>query len=150
MFIVVGRILALVTLLVLLVRAATNGDPMSRGIVFGLACVATLVICPVARACYYLLFLPAIPFVAGRLLELGKPRTSLFFAWFPVALVWLHYLFLPNVGRLGLLGLGATAWFLAGCILLERRHITQPEVSLTSQPASPSREPERESLLAAV
>jgi hypothetical protein len=35
-----------------------------------------------------------------------------------VALIWSHYLALRQVGSLGVLGLGTTAWFLAASILL--------------------------------
>jgi hypothetical protein len=131
------------------VRARFKNELVGRGTVLGLACVATLVICPVARACYYVLFLPAIPFVSGRLLELGKPRYASFFAWLPVALVWLHYLLLPTSGRIGLLGLGATAWFLATCVLLQRRPRLQPEIAEGSLDVHQTREPEREPLLLA-
>jgi Glycosyltransferase family 87 len=147
--IVVGRILALASLLLFVVRARFKNELVGRGAVLGLACVATLVICPVARACYYVLFLPAIPFVAGRLLELGKPRYAAFFAWLPVALVWLHYLLLPTSGRIGLLGLGATAWFLATCVVLQRQPRLQPKIAQGSLDVHQTRGPERERLLVA-
>jgi hypothetical protein len=146
--IVLGRILALVSLLLFVVRASFENKSFGRGTVFGLACIATLVICPVARACYYVLFLPAIPFIAGSLMETGKRRSAQFFACLPVALVWLHYLVLSTSGRIGLLGLGATAWFLAACVLLERRPSPRMVPSPSPQPTS-RRESERETLLAA-
>jgi hypothetical protein len=147
--IVAARILALATLLLFVLRAGSKNDFMGRGTVFGLACVATLVICPVARACYFVLFLPAIPFVCGNLCQLNKPRWAQFFAWLPVVLVWSHYLFLTSTGRIGLLGLGATAWFLASCILLERRAPRRPEPGTDFESASESHPPEQEPALAA-
>jgi hypothetical protein len=148
--IVVGRILALAILFLFVIRAASKNDLTGRGAVFGLACVATLVVCPVARACYYVLFLPAIPFVAGRLLQLNKPRRAEFFAWLPVALVWLHYLLLPTSGRIGLLGLGGTAWFLASCVLLDRRPDRRSQPPTDEELTSRGRTAEREALVAAI
>jgi hypothetical protein len=121
---------------------------MGPGAVFALACVATLVVCPVARGCYYLLFLPAIPFVSGRLLQLGMPRRAQLFAWLPVAFIWFHYLLLPTSGRIGLLGLGATAWFLASCLLLDRRSGRRLDASPLRRESIRTRNPEPEALLA--
>jgi hypothetical protein len=118
--IVVARVLALVALLLFVIRASFETKLIGRGTVFGLACVATLVVCPVARACYFVMFLPAIPFVCTRLLELNLRRSAEVFAWVPIGLVWLHYLLLPTSGRVGLMGLGAAAWFLASCVVLQR------------------------------
>jgi hypothetical protein len=150
MLIVAGRILALAILLWFVLRAGFANDPIGRGTVFGLACVATLVVCPVARGCYYVLFLPAIPFVCQRLVELSRLRASEFVAWIPVALVWLHYCLLPNSGRIGLLGLGATAWFLAACVLLQRRHATRPEPIPVRPATLVSQDSPREELVAAI
>jgi hypothetical protein len=150
MLIVAGRILALAILLWFVLRAGFANDPVGRGTVFGLACVATLVVCPVARGCYYVLFLPAIPFVCQRLVELSRPRASELVAWIPVALVWLHYCLLPNSGRIGLLGLGATAWFLATCVLLQRRPATRPEPIPVRPATIVSQESPREELVAAI
>jgi hypothetical protein len=147
--IVVARILALAGLVLFVLRGGFRRELVGRGTVFGLACVATLIVCPVARACYYVLFLPAIPFVCGQLFELGRRRNAEVFAWLPVVLVWLHYLLLPTSGRVGLLGLGATAWFLATCVLLQRRVPPQPELPQASLEACPSREPARETVLVA-
>jgi Glycosyltransferase family 87 len=150
MLIVAGRILALAILLWFVLRAGFANDPVGRGTVFGLACVATLVVCPVARGCYYVLFLPAIPFVCQRLVELSRPRASEFVAWIPVVLVWLHYLLLPNGGRIGLLGLGTTAWFLATCVLLQRRPAARTEPIPVRPATLVSQESPREELVAAI
>jgi Glycosyltransferase family 87 len=148
LLIVVARVLALATLLLYVIRSAARADAMGPGAVFALACVATLVICPVARGCYYLLFLPTIPFVSGRLLQLGMPRRAQLFAWLPVALIWLHYLLLPSSGRIGLLGLGTTAWYLASCLLLDRRSGSRLDASPVRRESIRTRNPEPEALLA--
>jgi Glycosyltransferase family 87 len=150
MLIVAGRILALAILLGFVLRAGFANDPVGRGTVFGLACVATLVVCPVARGCYYVLFLPAIPFVCQRLVELSRLRSSEFVAWIPVVLVWLHYCLLPNSGRIGLLGLGTTVWFLATCVLLQRRPAVQTEPIPVRPATLVSQESPREELVAAI
>jgi len=123
---------------------------MSRGAVFGLACVATLVVCPVARACYYLLFLPAGALISLRFLQLGRPRSAQFVAWLPFALVWLHYLLLPAGGRIGLLGLGTTAWFLATSMLLDRRVTERSGLWFRRRPAYLTPKTEPEALVAAM
>jgi hypothetical protein len=147
--IVVARILALAILFLFVVRAGSKDDALGRGTIFSLACVATLVVCPVARACYYVLFLPAIPYVVGRLVLLGQPRRAAFFALLPVALVWSHYVILSATGRTGLLGLGATVWFLGSCVLLERRADTRTEPQSNLPAPSENRTEERETLIAA-
>jgi hypothetical protein len=149
MLIVLVRVLALAALGLFVVRAASRNELAGKGAVFGLACVATLVVCPVARACYYVLFLPAIPYISGRLFLLGQPRKAAVFAWLPVALVWLHYLFLPTSGRIGLLGLGATAWFLGSCISLERRPSARVDSQVDVPAPSATLTEERETLVAA-
>ena len=149
LLIVVGRVLAFLTLLLFVIRGGRKDDLLARGTVFGLACVATLVVCPVARACYFVLFLPAIPFVCGTFLQWGQFRRADLLAWLPVVFVWGHYLSLPHGGRIGLLGLGATAWFFASCVLLERRRCTK-EVSAADPDSTPESQPEeREAILAA-
>jgi hypothetical protein len=149
-FIVLARILALAALGLFAFRAALKDDPMSRGAVFGLACVATLVVCPVARACYYLLFLPAGALISIRFLQLGKPRSAQFVAWLPFALVCLHYLLLPAGGRIGLLGLGTTAWFLATSMSLDRRVTERSRLWFRRRPAYLTSEAEPEALVAAM
>jgi hypothetical protein len=118
--IVIGRIASLALLLLFVFRAARFGQPFGPAATFGLACVATLVVCPVARGCYFALFLPAVVFSSMWLLQLGRPRAALLLAALPAILVWLYYLLLPTSGRIGLLGLGTSAWFFVACVLLDR------------------------------
>jgi Glycosyltransferase family 87 len=149
--IVISRVLALAMLLLFVARAGSGNETMGRSAVFGLACVATLVVCPVARACYYVLFLPAIPFVCGWLLQSNKPRWAKLLAWLPVPLVWSQYIFLPTSGRMGLLGLGTTAWFLASCILLEGLTAAKDRNVVTNVVPAPERTAQnREPVAAAI
>jgi Glycosyltransferase family 87 len=118
--IVLARIAGLALLLLFVVRAATRDQPLAQATAFGLACVATLVVCPVARGCYFALFLPAVVFVSMWLLRLGRPRTAVVLSVVPVAAIWLHYVAVAFTGRVGLLGLCTAAWFLCTCAILDR------------------------------
>jgi hypothetical protein len=118
--IVTARVVGLVMLLLFVIRLARFDQPIGRAVTFGMACVATLVICPVARGCYFALLLPAVVFTSMWLVHLERPRMALFMALVPAACVWLHYLFLPESGRIGLLGLGTAAWFFGACAMLDK------------------------------
>ena len=69
---------------------------------------------------YFALFVPAIVFVSIWLVRLEHPRLALVVAFVAAAQVWLHYLLLPESGRVGLLGLGTAAWFFGTCAILDR------------------------------
>jgi len=142
--IVAGRVIALATLLLFVLRAARSGDPIGRAATFGLACVATLVVCPVARGCYFALFLPAVVFSTTWLAQLGRADLVRAFAFLPAALVWTYYLASPLSGRLGLLGIGTTAWFFTACVLLDRSLARSRTLSVdrVRAPTAASNEPE--------
>jgi hypothetical protein len=118
--IVIGRVVGLALLLLFVIRSARFDQPLGRAVIFGLACVATLVVCPVARGCYFALFLPAVVFTSMWLVQLGRPQMAVFLAIVPALSVWLHYLFLPDSGRIGLLGLATAAWFFGSCAILDK------------------------------
>ncbi len=118
--IVLARVAGLALLLLFVIRSARFDQPLGRAVIFGLACVATLVVCPVARGCYFALFLPAVVFTSMWLVRQGRPRTALFLAVVPAVSVWLHYLALPGSGRIGVLGLGTAAWFFCTCATLDK------------------------------
>lgn len=118
--IVLARIAGFAMLLLFVIQVARRDAPLAQGVVFGLACVATLVVCPVARGCYFAMFLPALVFVAMRLLRRGRPRTALFLSVVPVVAIWLHYVAVTFSGRIGVLGLCTTAWFFCACVILDR------------------------------
>jgi hypothetical protein len=113
------RLLALGCLLLVTLRASKSGDRLAGGAVFGLACAATLVICPVARGHYFVMVVPALLFNSMWLNRLGHCRTARILAVTPALLIWLHYVLLPWTGRVGLLGLGTTAWYFANCAVLD-------------------------------
>jgi hypothetical protein len=104
-------------------RLGRADDVLGRVAGFGLACLATLIISPVARAHYYVLVFPAVIFVSLWLVRHGRPRAALCSAIVPAALVIAHYAAIHIVGRVGLLGLGATVWFFWATItlVLERK-----------------------------
>jgi hypothetical protein len=109
------RCLSLLALLGVAVRSGRSGDPLLWGAAFGLACVATFIVSPVARGHYFVLFLPAVLFVPLWLLQSGQPREAIRAALVPALLVVLHYTLLKYAGRIGVLGLGTTLWYFAEC-----------------------------------
>ena len=109
------RCLALVALLGVCIRAGHSNDMLMWGAALGLACVATLVVSPVARGHYFVLFLPAALFVPLWLLQCGKPRAAFRAAVVPAVLVAVHYVLLKYAGRIGVLGIGTTLWYFAEC-----------------------------------
>jgi hypothetical protein len=99
------------------VQLGRLGDPLSLATGFALACVAMLMISPVARGHYFMLVVPAILFLTVWLDQRGLRRTAVAMAVVPAALSVLHYVLLPWAGRIGLLGLGTTCWLLAAFVL---------------------------------
>ena len=79
---------------------------------FGLACVATLVISPLAWGHYFMLLLPAVVLVSAHFANGGRTRLAKVSAAVPAVLCVIHYVAMPWVGRVGLLGLGTAAWLL--------------------------------------
>jgi hypothetical protein len=78
---------------------------------YGLAMVATFVVSPVARGHYFVLWMPAVVWVPLWLARHQQPQLARWVAIVPAVLVTLHYVLLDFTGRIGLLGLGCTAWF---------------------------------------
>ena len=73
---------------------------------------------------------------AGLAAASGRPRAAHILAWTPVALVVVHYALMRIVGRVGLLGIGITVWYVA-CVVEMLR--TTARVSCTvSKPAAAS------------
>jgi hypothetical protein len=101
----------LLLLAVLALGMGLNGAPAARVAGFALACIATLIVAPIARAHYYTLMYPAVLFPALWLASLGRLQLAKVIACVPIVLVWGHYLALNQLGRIGWLGLGTTAWF---------------------------------------
>ena len=115
------RFALLLALGLAVVRLACGADlPLSLAASFGLACVAMLVLSPVARGHYFMLWVPAVLFVPWWLDQQGLPRAATAMAVVPAALTILHYIVMPVAGRIGLLGIGSTGWLLAAFLLIDR------------------------------
>ncbi len=114
------RVLGGCLLLAVGYRLGREGDKLSLAATFGLACAATLVIFPIARGHYYVLFLPAVTFVSLWLLRAERPRWAIAAATLPAVLVIAHYSAVYIAGRVGLLGLGTTAWYFTLSVALLR------------------------------
>jgi hypothetical protein len=104
-----------VSLLALCVTIGRRRDPEDQVAAFGLSCWATLLISPLAWGHYYMIELPALLGVPPWLARRGRSVTAGVIAIIPALLSWAHYLRLRDLGPMGLLGLGSTAWFLAAC-----------------------------------
>jgi hypothetical protein len=65
-----------------------------------------------------MLLLPAALFVPLWFVRAGQTRRAQWIAWIPVALTISHYLVVTWVGRVGLLGLGTTAWLVGTTIAM--------------------------------
>jgi len=123
-------------LLVLVIVAARRQDRLLEAAVFGLACVATLIVSPIARGHYYVLLLPASLFLPWWLDCAGRHRLARWMAWIPAALTIAHYTAMDFTGRVGLLGLGITAWYIAATslIIAFSRQATENERSTEAEP----------------
>lgn len=111
----VVRCLALVMLLCVAVRAGLSANPLLGAVALGLSSVATLVVSPVARGHYFVLFLPAAVFVPLWFLHRSQRSRAFRAAVIPALLVVAHYALLKHTGRIGLLGIGTTVWYFAAC-----------------------------------
>ncbi len=105
-------------LVVVAFRAGQSGENLRQAAGFGLACVSTLILAPVARGHYFVLFLPATIFVCLWLARHERIRSAVALAAISCLLVIAHYVALNIAGRVGLLGIGTTLWFIAASILV--------------------------------
>jgi hypothetical protein len=120
------RGVAAVLLLAAALALGKHGDGLSLGFVLGLGCVATLVVSPVARGHYFLLYLPAVLFGGAWVIKRQSARIALAVTVTPLVLCVLHYTALDYAGRIGLLGIGTTLWLFATCgiVLADSRRAT--------------------------
>jgi hypothetical protein len=100
------------------IRLGLRGDALSIATAFGLGCAALLVVSPVSRGHYFMLLVPAILCLPLWLDRENRTLAAILFAVVPIALVDLHYIFLAQAGRVGLLGLGTTVWLVVALILV--------------------------------
>jgi len=110
--------IVLTLLMVVALARGTRGDVLGQAATYGLACLATVLISPLAWTHYYVLWLPSVLFVPPWLVRRGHLRAARAVATVPVGLIWVHYLAKPWFGQFGLLGLGTLVWFLAVVTLL--------------------------------
>ena len=100
-------------------RMAKAQDRLGQAAAFGMACAATLILFSIARGHYYVMLLPAVGFVGLWLLHHDRRGWAVTLSIVPCVLVISHYALLDIAGRIGLLGLGITVWYLAaGTVLL--------------------------------
>jgi hypothetical protein len=97
-----------------------DGSRLNLATGFVLACVAMLVVSPVARGHYFMLLAPATLLVPLWLDRHDWPRAAAIMALAAPLLPLLHYALLPYAGRIGLLGLGTAAWLMAALVLVAR------------------------------
>jgi hypothetical protein len=97
-----------------------DGSRLNLAVGFALACVAMLVVSPVARGHYFIFLAPAGLLVPLWLDRHGRGRAGIVLAAILPVLSILHYALLPYAGRVGLLGLGTAAWFVAAMVLMAR------------------------------
>ncbi len=112
----VVRLVAVGLLVAVGYRTARSQDKLGQAAVFGLACVLTLIVFAIARAHYYVLLLPAVTFVCLWLLRRDQWNWAVGLAIVPGILVVGHYAFLSVTGRIGLLGLGTTLWYVSASV----------------------------------
>jgi hypothetical protein len=132
------RIIAAALIVAVGFRMGRARDKLGQTAAFGLACAATLVVFPIARTHYYVLLLPAVTFASLWFARQGRMRFAIALAVIPGALVITHYAFLDIAGRVGLLGLGTTAWYLAAGVAMCRPQVAvarQSYASATNLPA---------------
>ena len=92
------RVIVLVLLIVAGLAVGLRGDVLAQAATYGLACLATVLISPVAWSHYYVLWLPSVLLVPPWLMRQGQLRAATALATVPVGLVWVHYLAKPWLG----------------------------------------------------
>jgi hypothetical protein len=116
----VVRILALCLLVAVCINTGRSLDPLKQTVGVFVACLSQFMVCQIARGHYFAIWLPMILFATLWMIQENMPKAGVWLAWSPVALVLAHYAFLDEAGRIGLLGLGTTAWYVVICTLLLR------------------------------
>ncbi len=101
-------------------RVAGDGELSAVLAVFGLACMATLAVSPLSWGHHYVVWLPALLFVPFWMWHNGRRAIAAGLAESACALVWAHYVLLDHAGRVGLLGIGSTVWYLVAVTVICR------------------------------
>lgn len=117
----VGRVVLTLRLLLLGLlgiagwTAARSREPRRMTAVFGLACVASLIVSPLSRGHYFVMLLPGVLWGTATSRN-ASPQRLRWMLWSPAILTLMHYVLLDQAGRIGLLGLGITIWFVVAAV----------------------------------
>lgn len=120
-----ARAVLLAAVLTVAWQLGRAGSRLDLANALGLGCVAMLVISPIARGHYFMLYVPAVVFLPLWLQQRGDPRVrgkslAMVLTVIPPLLVVAHYALLPVAGRMGLLGLGTAGWLLTALVTCDR------------------------------
>jgi hypothetical protein len=139
------QVAVLALLIVLGLVTGLRNDLLGQAATYGLACVAIVLVSPVAWTHYYVLWLPSMLFVPLWLVRRGRLRAARAVATVPVGLIWVHYVAKPWLGYFGLLGLSTLLWYLAVVTLsiLIRASYTSPRLHGRRTTGSRSRDRKR-------
>jgi len=105
--VVLGFLLGLAALVL---RTAWQSSFTPWPAVFGLGCLATLIVSPLSWGHHYVMAVPAMLFVPALLLRQGNQRAATILAGSAALLCIVHYVALEVAGRIGLLGIGMSVW----------------------------------------
>ena len=123
------QVIVLALLMVAGLAAGLRNDILGQAATYGLACLATVLVSPVAWSHYYVLWLPSVLLVPPWLMRQGQLRAARAVAAVPLGLIWAHYLAKPWLGHFGFVGSGHAD------VVLGRRHPLDSDPFL--YPASP-------------
>jgi len=104
--ILVIRVLLALLLIPVGWRMAVRGGPLDGMAVLGMACMAMLIVSPVARGHYFMLELPAVLFISLWVWQYKGSSKAVLCASIPAALSVMHYGFITFPQMFGLLGVG--------------------------------------------
>ncbi len=121
----------LLGLAALVLRTAWHDSLLMWPAVFGLGCLATVIVSPLSWGHHYVMCAPAMLFVPGLCLP-KQQRAAKILAASAALLLIAHYIALEQAGRIGLLGIGMSLWGAAAIWLTfvqVKRHTLQVPVS---------------------
>jgi hypothetical protein len=86
---------------------------LDEAALFGMACIGMLILSPIGRGHYYMEELPALVCVPIWFARRGELRWAWAAMVIPASLCVAHYVLMSITGRIGLLGIGTSVWYLA-------------------------------------
>ena len=96
-------------------KVGQDDDRLGMAAVFGLGCVGSLVLSPIAWGHHFMALLPAGLLVPFWLWSRGYQRGAVGFACALAGLPLLHYCAFPWAPRMGILGIGMSVWLTLTC-----------------------------------